>query len=66
MTTVTAPAQLGMQDRCDRCGAQAYVLVRLKTGSALQFCAHHYTEHSTALQPLADEIVDESHLLLQP
>ena len=66
MSTVTAPAKLGTQDRCDRCGAQAYVLVRLKSGSALQFCAHHYTEHSAALKPMADEIIDESHLLLQP
>ncbi len=66
MTTATALTQLGTQDRCDRCGAQAYVLVRLKTGKDLQFCAHHYTAHSAALAPLADEVVEESHVLLQP
>ena len=66
MTTATAPTQLGTHDRCDRCGAQAYVLVRLKSGNDLQFCAHHYTAHSDALAPFADEVVDESHVLLQP
>lgn len=28
-------------DRCDRCGAQAYVQVIGKSGELL-FCAHHY------------------------
>lgn len=66
MTTATAPARLGIKDRCDRCGAQAYVLVMLQTGKDLQFCAHHYAEHAEALKPLAAQIVDESHLLLKP
>jgi hypothetical protein len=66
MTTATAPVRLGVTDRCDRCGVQAYVLVKLQSGMDLQFCAHHYTQHAEALKPLASEIVDESHLLLKP
>lgn len=35
--------ELGVSDRCDRCGAQAYVLVCGSTGDLL-FCAHHYNK----------------------
>ncbi len=66
MTTATVPARLDAQDRCDRCGVQAYVLVTLHSGFDLRFCAHHYAQHAEALKPLAAEIVDESHLLLEP
>ena len=38
MTTAIA-SQITALDRCDRCGAQAYVLVRLETGGELYFCA---------------------------
>lgn len=62
MTTVTSPV-LGAEDRCDRCGAQAFVLVRLTSGLDLQFCVHHYTAHSEALSALSDEIIDESSRL---
>jgi hypothetical protein len=66
MTTATAPAQLTATDRCDRCGAQAFVLVRLHSGLDLQFCAHHYAQHASALQPLADQVIDDTRRLLQP
>jgi len=33
--------KLQLTDRCDRCNAQAYVLVKGSTGS-LMFCGHHY------------------------
>lgn len=35
-------------DRCDRCGAQAFVLVVIE-GTDLLFCAHHYREHAPKL-----------------
>ena len=35
---------LDATDRCDRCGAQAYVKVIGKTGSSLLFCGHHYNK----------------------
>lgn len=59
MTTALAPT-LTAADRCDRCGAQAYVLVRLTSGGELLFCAHHGREHLPKLQDLATEIQDET------
>jgi hypothetical protein len=49
-------------DRCDRCGAQAYVRVRLHSGGELLFCAHHGRKHAPALSERA-EIHDESERL---
>lgn len=62
MTTVLAPT-LTAADRCDRCGAQAYVRARLTSGGELLFCAHHGREHLPKLQDLALEIIDESDRL---
>ncbi|MEU9134160.1 hypothetical protein AB0D08_39870 [Kitasatospora sp. NPDC048540] len=53
---------LTAQDRCDRCGAQAYFLARLGQGTLL-FCAHHGRQHQTALEDRFVEIVDETHRL---
>jgi len=65
MTTALAPtASLTASDRCDRCGAQAYVRVVLVAGGDLLFCAHHYAEHADSLRPTAAEIVDETHRLI--
>nr|WP_206690463.1 hypothetical protein [Quadrisphaera sp. INWT6] len=47
-------------ERCDRCGAQAYVRVLLASGGELLFCAHHGREHSAKLREVAAEIHDES------
>lgn len=63
MTTATAVPQLTIEDRCDRCGAQAYVRVRLSGSTDLLFCAHHYSKHSAALAPIAEEVIDESDRL---
>jgi hypothetical protein len=49
-------------DRCDRCGAQAYVRARLHAGGELLFCAHHGREHIPKLRDHA-EIHDESERL---
>jgi len=62
VTTVLAPT-LTAADRCDRCGAQAYVRARLTSGGELLFCAHHGREHLPKLQDLALEIIDESDRL---
>ena len=40
--------ELTALDRCDRCGAQAFVEVHVAP-CALLFCAHHYHEHEPAL-----------------
>jgi hypothetical protein len=60
---VTALAQLsGLSaiDRCDRCGAQAYVRVELSGDAELLFCAHHAREHEDKLREVAINIHDET------
>jgi len=56
---------LSAADRCDRCGAQAYVRARLHGGGELLFCAHHGRAHAPALAAFAD-IHDESERLHAP
>lgn len=51
---------LNATDRCDRCGAQAYVRVELAGGSELLFCAHHARAHEAKLREIAVAIHDES------
>ncbi|MEQ6901756.1 hypothetical protein [Nocardioides sp. YIM 152588] len=64
MTTAVAPsAPLTAEDRCDRCGAQAYLRVELNSGGELLFCAHHAREHGTALKEIAHRVHDETHKL---
>ena len=61
MSTAVAPSpQFTSVDRCDRCGAQAYVRVELTSGGELLFCAHHAREHLDALQEVAAAIHDET------
>jgi hypothetical protein len=62
VTTALAPT-LTAADRCDRCGARAYVRVRLSSGGELLFCAHHGREHLPKLQGLASDIQDETDRL---
>lgn len=64
MNAALAPT-LNAADRCDRCGAQAYVRATLHAGGELLFCAHHGRAHTPALAGLAD-IHDESERLLVP
>jgi hypothetical protein len=64
VTTAIAPsAALTAADRCDRCGAQAYLRVELVSGGELLFCAHHAREHSDALREVAANMTDETHRL---
>ncbi|KWW99790.1 hypothetical protein C3Y87_07295 [Carbonactinospora thermoautotrophica] len=61
MTTALAPAgQLTAADRCDRCGAQAYIRVVLANGGELLFCAHHGRKYEAGLKRVAAEIHDET------
>jgi hypothetical protein len=57
--TLTAEP-LDVADRCDRCGAQAYVRVTMQAGGELMFCAHHGREYSPKLRELEAVILDES------
>ena len=57
-TSVVEPTQLTATDRCDACGARAYVKVELESGSLL-FCGHHANQHLDKLSATAKNIVDE-------
>jgi hypothetical protein len=65
-STVDAPtttAQLTRQDRCDRCGAQAFVRATLPSAGGLDllFCGHHFRDHELKLVAAGATIVDERH-----
>ena len=61
-TAIAAP--LTAADRCDRCGAKAYVRARLHAGGELLFCAHHGRANMAALESQALFIQDESARLV--
>jgi hypothetical protein len=64
VTTAVAPSSaLNAADRCDRCGAQAYLKVVLQSGGELHFCAHHAREHGDKLREIAIDVVDETDKL---
>lgn len=56
---------LTAMDRCDSCGAQAYVMVKGISGDLL-FCGHHYNKASgSKLDAFAFEVVDERERLVE-
>lgn len=56
--------RLTANDRCDQCGAQAYIRVAIGD-SELLFCAHHGRRNQEKLQLIATEWHDESDRLLE-
>lgn len=63
MSTITAPpvvapveasgpAPLLVTDRCDRCGAQAWLRATIVGAGELLFCGHHAKAHMPALAGL--------------
>lgn len=62
-TNVIDSPALTAADRCDRCGAQAYIRVTLPSGGELLFCAHHVRKHSDKLKQVALRIDDQSNRL---
>lgn len=63
MSTTVVEKKFTSADRCDRCGAQAYLRVTLPTGGELMFCAHHGAAHREKLQQVAAVIHDETDRL---
>lgn len=64
MTTTTPSRELNALDRCDRCGAQAYVrAVLASTSGELLFCAHHARDVEPKLRPQTSVWHDESSRL---
>lgn len=57
-----SPYTLTALDRCDSCGAQAYIRVIMSSGDLL-FCAHHGAKYKASLSATALEWHDESHRL---
>jgi hypothetical protein len=60
--TTELPA-LTAADRCDICGAQAFIRVVLESGD-LVFCGHHGTANKDKLKPIAISWQDETDKLL--
>ncbi len=58
-----AALTLNASDRCDRCGAQAFVRVVLSSGDLL-FCGHHAKAYEDKLREKAVDWVDETSALL--
>ena len=54
---------LSKLDRCDRCQAQAWILVRGLSGE-LYFCSHHFNKYEKKLQEWSYEIVDDREFLI--
>ena len=65
MNAAIAPVPITAADRCDRCGARAYIRVTLPGGGELLFCAHHGRTHATALRAREAVIQDESERLAE-
>jgi hypothetical protein len=65
VTTTIAASPLTAVDRCDRCGAQAYVRATMGSGFDLLLCAHHFHENESRLREVAASIHDESERLVE-
>ncbi|MFN8080291.1 MAG: hypothetical protein U0Q19_12070 [Kineosporiaceae bacterium] len=65
MNATLAPTALSAADRCDRCGARAYIRVVLPGGGELLFCAHHGRTHEGALRERAVHFHDETGRLVE-
>ena len=52
--------QLTSRDRCDVCGAQAYVRAVLPSGHDLLFCGHHARAVEDTLRPQTTVWQDET------
>ncbi|MDT4939146.1 MAG: hypothetical protein QOG80_2817 [Pseudonocardiales bacterium] len=65
VTTTLDAGPLTATDRCDRCGAQAYVRATMPSGSELLFCSHHWHDNEAALRDVAETIHDETERLVE-
>lgn len=61
METSSLPA-LTNSDRCDICGAQAFIRVQLETGE-LTFCGHHGNANKEKLKPISITWHDQTESL---
>ena len=61
-TTLSPPPSLTIADRCDRCGAQAFIRAVFTVGE-LTFCGHHGRELLLPLQRDAVHVEDATDLI---
>ena len=61
---LAATPQLTSADRCDSCGAQAYIRVEVNNGELL-FCSHHGKKYHEKLASIAHSWHDESDRLFE-
>ena len=47
--TTTLSRNLAVADRCDACGAQAFVIALFPGGRELMFCGHHGRQYAPGL-----------------
>lgn len=54
------PSSLTLADRCDRCGAQAWVaaLIHGRPLARLNFCAHHFARWEGRIRQAAVAVLD--------
>jgi hypothetical protein len=57
VTVTSAKVSLKVNDRCDKCGAQAMIRATLLTGE-LYFCGHHARQIATPLVLKSIEVYD--------
>ncbi|GLJ60373.1 MULTISPECIES: DUF7455 domain-containing protein [Microbacterium] len=65
-STPEAPVsyRLTAADRCDSCGAQAYIAAEVN-GSQLLYCAHHGRKYEEKLRAVATSWLDETARLAE-
>jgi hypothetical protein len=56
---------LNALDRCDRCGAQAYLRAVMANGFELLFCGHHAKKYQDGLANSATRIQDETERITE-
>lgn len=62
LTHMASMEPLAAKDRCDRCGAQAWVRVGIGSFDLL-FCGHHYAENEVKVASISTYVHDErTHL----
>ena len=58
----TSNHKLTLSDRCDSCGAQAFVIAKFANGE-LFFCGHHYRRWQEGIARTATSIQDDTALI---
>ena len=61
--TAAATPTLTLADRCDSCGAQAFLRATMPSGSTLLFCGHHGNAHRASLLVAGASLQDETERL---